>query len=370
MAVTVAYSVQEQLEDALWEIQEHIQQTQSPAMLVYFASAKFSPEEISRGMQELFPDIPVFGCTSAGEIVSAKMLKGSVVAMLLDKEVVDDVKIELIDAQDVERAIPAAFKSFEDYYRVPMADMDYLQYVGMILIDGLSCAEERIMEKIGDLTNVTFIGGSAGDDLNFEKSYIYANGRVYANAALLALIKPSTGFDVIKTQSFCPLTQTLHATKVEESTRDVLEFDGKSAATAYADALGVPVKQLGEVFPMHPLGLMVGDEPYVRSPQKVLPNQGIRFYCHIKENMELQLLEATHIIEDTARALKEKRIESGTIAGLINFHCILRTLELEEKGLTAEYGQLFAEIPTIGFSTYGEEYIGHVNQTSTMLVFR
>jgi len=50
--------------------------------------------------------------------------------------------------------------------------------------------------------------------------------------------------------------------------------------------------------------------------------------------------------------------------------CILRTLELESKGITEAYGKLFTDIPTIGFSTYGEEYIGHINQTSTMLVFK
>ena len=370
MAVTVAYSEQERVEDLIQELQEHTQQLQAPGMLVYFASSKFPSDEICRRMQGLFPDIPVFGCTSAGEIVSGKMLKGSVVAMLFDKKAIGDVKIEIIDTRDIEQSVPLAFKNFEDYYKTSMADMDYQQYVGMILIDALSLAEERLMEKIGDLTNVTFIGGSAGDDLKFEKTSIYANGKVYTDAALLALIKPKVGFDVIKTQSFCPLKPTLHATKVNEDTRDVLEFNGKPAVAVYADALGVSTDQLGEAFSMHPLGLMVGDEPYVRSPQRILSNQGIHFYCNIKENMELQLLETTHIIEDTARALQEKQAELGKISGLINFHCILRTLELEEKGLTAEYGQLFRDIPTIGFSTYGEEYIGHVNQTSTMLVFR
>ena len=62
--------------------------------------------------------------------------------------------------------------------------------------------------------------------------------------------------------------------------------------------------------------------------------------------------------------------ELGGISGIINFNCILRTLELGQKGLTEDYGKLFEVAPTVGFSTYGEQYIGHINQTATMLVFR
>jgi hypothetical protein len=60
----------------------------------------------------------------------------------------------------------------------------------------------------------------------------------------------------------------------------------------------------------------------------------------------------------------------GNISGIVNFNCILRTLELEQKMLTGKYGELFTDIPTIGFSTYGEQYIGHVNQTATILAFK
>ena len=86
--------------------------------------------------------------------------------------------------------------------------------------------------------------------------------------------------------------------------------------------------------------------------------------------MSLKVLANTDIVEDTRAAVKAKAQELGSISGIVNFHCILRTLELESKGLTEDYGKIFAEIPTVGFSTYGEEYIGHVNQTSTMLVFK
>ena len=57
------------------------------------------------------------------------------------------------------------------------------------------------MDKIGNLTNILFVGGSAGDDLKFEATYVFANGTVYTDAAVLALLKPRVGFEVIKTQS-------------------------------------------------------------------------------------------------------------------------------------------------------------------------
>ena len=49
---------------------------------------------------------------------------------------------------------------------------------------------------------------------------------------------------------------------------------------------------------------------------------------------------------------------------------LLRTLELDAKGESDAYGKVFAKVPMVGFSTYGEEYIGHINQTATMVLFR
>jgi hypothetical protein len=86
--------------------------------------------------------------------------------------------------------------------------------------------------------------------------------------------------------------------------------------------------------------------------------------------MELHVLNATDIVEDTRAALASKKRDLGRIRGLLNFNCILRTLQLRAENRCDEYGSLFSEIPSVGFSTYGEEYLGHINQTSTMLLFR
>ncbi|MGC8495503.1 MAG: FIST signal transduction protein [Syntrophobacteraceae bacterium] len=163
--------------------------------------------------------------------------------------------------------------------------------------------------------------------------------------------------------------KVLKATKVDENKREVLHFNGKPAAEAYAEARGVSVEDAPKHFMHSPVGLMIGGEPYVRSPQR-MQDGGMVFYCKVNEGMELSVLESTDIVDDTRKAVETKKRELGDISGILNFHCILRTLELEDKQQTESYGKIFTDIPTIGFSTYGEQYIGHINQTSTMLVIR
>jgi hypothetical protein len=118
----------------------------------------------------------------------------------------------------------------------------------------------------------------------------------------------------------------------------------------------------------YPLGLMVDDEPFVRSPQQV-KDGSVVFYCNVKEGMELEVLQSLNIVQETMYAVDNIELEMGEIKALLNFNCILRTLQLESQGITDVYGRIFEKVPTIGFSTYGEAYIGHLNQTATMLVF-
>jgi hypothetical protein len=78
----------------------------------------------------------------------------------------------------------------------------------------------------------------------------------------------------------------------------------------------------------------------------------------------LELLESTNIVADTGKALE------GSHRALIVFNCIWRTLQLQEEGECEAFAALFANTPSVGFNTYGEAYMGHVNQTATILAFR
>lgn len=368
MDIQSVYSNKTNINEVVLDVKQQLKGFDAK-VLICFSSSIFDSTSISKQLQESFPEVQTFGCSTAGEIISGQMLKNSVVVMAFSAAVIADAKIEVIENIKEDGNVKKAFEAFNGYFNEKLSHVDVEKYVGIVLIDGLSASEEKIMDRIGDQTNCHIIGGSAGDDLKFSKTFVYANGIAYSDAAILAILKPKNGYDIIKTQSFDVLPKTLVATKVDLENREVIEFDHKPAVEAYAEALGVSKEKVGDCFMTNPVGVVVDSEVFVRSPQRIVDDK-IVFYCNIMEGTEVSLLRTKDIVKDTTQAIDEKVKELGKVSGIINFHCILRTLELENKGQTEDYGKIFSDIPTIGFSTYGEEYVGHINQTSTILVFK
>lgn len=367
MSIQTAYSTLP-LPEAVREIHS-VLALNKPRMVLFFASAGYDSMELSRQMKQAFPGACVAGCSTAGELAGGKMLTGSITALAMDSEIVSDVAAVAVENLHAGVSVGQALANFECHFQTARADWDIDEYLGLVLVDGLSGAEETLMEKLGDSTDVFFVGGSSGDDLRFANTYVSADGKSFADAAVLVLLRLKRGFEILKTQSFRSTGKALVATAVDEGRRTVLEFNHKPAVAAYAEALGIdPVDAAGFFF-QHPLGLIVEGQPFVRSPQRA-EEGSIKFYCRIKEGMELEVLEATDIVADTRQAIEASVKAAGEIRGIIEFQCILRTLQLRQENRCAQYGDIFRGIPAAGFSTYGEAYLGHMNQTSTMVLLR
>lgn len=369
MKVKTAFSTKKDISAIISDLKAQIGDFDA-RLIQYYASSGIDPNQISEQISNEFKNVPTIGCTTSGELISGKVLDNSVVVMALGSEIIEDCKIEVLEnIKSDDLAVNKAFDSLKSYYGEDLSSLNPEKYVGIVLIDGLSGKEEKINERIGDLTNITFIGGSAGDDLNFKQTYVYANGKSYTNASVMCLIKSATKFDFLKTQSFSTTNKKVVVTKADEEARKVIEFNGKPAVEEYISKVGVDKENIDSAFFKNPVGLVFGEDFFVRSPQKT-DGDNIVFYCSIKEGMELDILESQNIIENTKKDLQQKIEELGEISAIINFNCILRTLELKDKNQTEQYGMLFKDIPTVGLSTYGESYIGHINQTATMLLFK
>lgn len=363
--MAIKYSVAENMDEGqIAEKIKHDCQEINPEFVVFFSSSKYNIDSIGKDIKQRL-DAKVIGCTTSGELASGHMINDSVVAMAFDSETISNLSINTIDTNDI-HPYQLGQKVKQDIGVEPQ-QLNPNKHVGLILIDGMSGREEAVMDALGPHFLIPVIGGSAGDDLQFKETFVFDDDSAKSKSAVLAILEVPNGVDIIKTQSFAATGAKLITTKVDEASRKVIEFNNKPALTAYAEAIGKDEEEAKNSFMHNPIGLMIGSEPYVRSPQKS-EGTDMYFYCNIKEGTELSVLESKDIIQSTSESLSG--LNKDEVRGLINFNCILRTLELDKKNQKQEYADLFKDFPMIGFSTYGEQYIGHINQTSTMVVFK
>jgi len=166
MSVTIASTTASSIEQAVDDISKQCSGI-SPTMVLFFASSRYDPTSISRAMYDAFGGAQVIGCSTAGEIVSGRVLKDSIVAMAFDDRTVRDAAFSVVTSSD---SLADAVRRLGEDIGTPLGELDFRKYVGIILIDGLSGSEERVMDRLGDLTNVTFIGGSAGTGARGERT--------------------------------------------------------------------------------------------------------------------------------------------------------------------------------------------------------
>ncbi len=371
MSYQIAYSTKPEVGSAVKEIKTRLSEITDPSLIVYFVSPIYPADEVCQLMSETFPSAQTVGCTTAGEMVSNKMLTSSIVALACGKDSIPRLKAEILEnIKEDKQAVGKALKNIGKHFNIPISRISPSHYVGMLLIDGQSKCEEYINDQIGNFTNIIFVGGSAASD-EFHQPYIFLNGKKYTDAAVMLLMEPINGFAMLKTQSLSLTDKKLTPTKVDESQRIVYEFDHRPAAEAYADALGVTIDELPNYYTTNPLALVFDAKNYfVRDPHSILANGAMDFYCSVKEGMELTILQAKDIVSNTRKDLEQVWFNNRDLGTVIEFNCMSRMVELHEKQQEQEYAALFKSIPTIAFGTFGESYIGHMNQTSTMLFLK
>jgi len=209
-------------------------------LIIFFASTNFDQEKLSNLMQETFNESIIVRCSAPSEIISGELLNDSVVVMAIYSNVIFDAKVEIIEDIKQNSSIEKAFTSFEEYYNESLYTMDIAKFVGITLVDGLSMREEKIMDIIGNRTNVFFVGGSAGDNNEFLKTRVHENGKAYTDCAIIILLKinPSGEFIINKMQSFRDLERTVIVNKVNEENHRVVELDNKPSNLTSVDYRG------------------------------------------------------------------------------------------------------------------------------------
>jgi hypothetical protein len=342
-------------------------------VVVVFHSPVHDGTALAAALAERYPKAEVIGCSTAGEFVECEGSIGGVSAMALPAGTARAAHVAFANFdRGVEAGIAAAAKRLGRLVGADLRSLDPARYVGVVLFDGLHMREEAANEALGAAApQLVFVGGSAGDDLAFKETHIFHNQKRATDGAVVMLLDMAVPFTIAKTCSFAPTPHSFTVTRADEANRVVYELDGRPALEVYAEATGTTVAKVdGALFMKHPLGMMLDGDPWIRSPQQTLPDGGLKFYCRITEGSEVHLMRGTDLVGETREAMSRAAREvGGTGGGVLAFNCILRRLELDATKAHDGFHGAFGGLPTAGFHTYGETYLGHINQTCTALVF-
>ncbi|MFN8610618.1 MAG: FIST N-terminal domain-containing protein [Vulcanimicrobiota bacterium] len=334
----------------------------SPAGLFLFRGTGYEDEALGRALREAF-SCPVASCTTAGEILDDYLDHGAVAVAFSSRHfAIRQLAIPDLRGFDFRR-LPGMARACLDAPALPGA-----RAFGVLLVDGLSVSEESLVGQIySAFQGMPLIGGSAGDGLQFARTRVYCDGTYRENAATFTVVESLLPFEIFRVQHFTPSQQDLVITRSDPHRRIVYEIDGAPAAAQLARLLGLRVEELNpQTFSKHPMMLQIGEDWYVRSIQKVNPDGSLSFFCAIDDGLPLTVASGVGLVDTLAREVDRIEHEFKRVHLTLGVDCILRRLEIEEKGLRAEVSPLLQRLRFAGFSSYGEQIRSlHVNQTLT-----
>lgn len=341
---------------------------EKPALTTIFAAPNYDrallATEIARAFSDT--DTPIVGCTTAGEINERGFGSKSLTGFSLGAEDFTAVSA-LLDLSQMESA-QSVVEGLDLELRERIPGFTTSNCFAFLLVDGLSVSEEEVTYKLQSaLGEIDLVGGSAGDGLAFETTFVYANGQFHSGAAVLTLVHTERPFHVFKTQHFEATDKKLVVTAADGEKRVVHEINGAEAASEYARTLGVEVSELTpELFARNPVMVRMGGSWFARSIQKANEDGSLTAYCAIDEGLVLTIGRGLDFAHSLREAFDRVRSEIGDIVFTLGFDCILRRLEVEGSNLESAVNPVLTENCVVGFHTYGEQFGStHVNQTFT-----
>jgi len=153
----------------------------NPSAVMFFASSRYDIEKVGSTLSERYKEAQVIGCTTAGEINSLGCSYNSLCGFALPRESfsVSSTVLNKLSNFDMKSARSQVSELFSDLAVHGVAPVPGNTF-GFLLVDGLSGEEETVLSAIHDVIgDVQLFGGSAGDDLHFQKTMIYQNGTAH-----------------------------------------------------------------------------------------------------------------------------------------------------------------------------------------------
>ncbi len=340
-----------------------------PAFVLVFASPAYDREALSQGLTGAFPNCPVIGCTTAGEITPVGYETGSLTGVAFSRRhfrIATHLFTQL-SKFSVEAGAQATRSMISQ-----LGQTEGWRRLALLFADGLSRQEDTLLAAFEpSLAPIPLVGGSAGDGMRFHHTFVLSDGVFYEDAALLALIETDYIFTELRFDHYRPTETRMVVTEARPAERLVGEINAEPATLEYARVVGIRPEDLSPMtFATHPTMVRVGGNYHVRAILQVENETDLRFYSAIDSGLVLTIGEAQDIAEQLEVELCNLIGKPGTPEMVLGFDCILRRLEAQQHQKERSVSDILMHHKVIGFNTYGEQYHGmHVNQTFVGVAF-
>lgn len=352
---------------AIQELSRMISQPDGSGIL-FFCSSKYDLKRLAVELKKHFAE-PIIGCTTAGEITPLGLIDSSITGVSFPSNSfkITPYPIAQLDKFSLPKANEIA-ESINSRLKTSANETTGTRAFGILLIDGLSQMEERVLAYLSKtLVPFPIFGGSAADDLRFKQTSVFNNGQFMTNAGVLVVVETNLPFKVFKTQHFVATDKKFVITDADPDQRLVREINGEPAAWEYARLIGMEVEELTPmIFSKYPVMLKIGGEYYVRSVMQAHKNASLTFACAIDNGLVLTIAKGIDLFDNLNEAFTNvnRGIENTQL--ILGCDCAWRKIEIHEKEITNRVGRLYTDNNVIGFCTYGEQYNSiHINQTFT-----
>lgn len=357
--------------------------------VLVFCSSTYEYREEIASIRSVTGDVLLIGASTAGEFTEDHAGEGGIaVSAIASDEMVFHTGIGHGLSDDLEGAVDEAAAG------IPDAGDDYPHRVGINLHDGLTGRGEEIAMLAFQQLPIPFSGGSAGDDVALEETFVFHNDEVATDSIVLAVLAAEKPFALGVDHGHKPVSEPLAVTAAEGSV--VSELDGRPAFEAFADAIADVAREEHGIDPHaveagsdefvtllteFQFGIKSGGDDYKVRWAGPTPNtEGpMAFATTIPEGTELTVMHSNRDeqIEAAGRSAVNAReaMTDTEMAGALVFDCACQGAILGEQ-FPESVEEMVAEleIPLAGFQTYGEicmqegEMRGYHNTTSSVLI--
>ncbi|HWC28395.1 MAG TPA: FIST N-terminal domain-containing protein [Solirubrobacteraceae bacterium] len=346
-----------------------------------FASDSYDHVELLRGIREQAADVPLVGCSTAGEIATSGPGDARVVVSAIGGT---GFSVATAAAGDASRRLREAGAEAASCLG---AVANRSSIVLLLLTDGLAGDQAEIVRGAYSVAGagVPLAGGCAGDDLKMEATCQFHGDEVLTDAVVSAAVSSDGPIGIGVRHGWRTVGAPMPVTRSHGNV--VAELDGEPALDAYLARLDAPQDARADraafarFAQTHPLGLASRTrEPHVRFISGAdFERRSLTCIAEVPQGGLAWLMEgdADSVLDATDGACSDAlaALDGHAPLGIVAFDCIARRSVLGENGITAEVEQVAERAdgaPVAGFYTYGEiartqGVSGFHNQTLVLL---